>query len=107
MKPLFQKKPSANKIENYRPISFIATFSKTLEKVICIRLINFLEKHNIFLESQRSLHKGKSTSTVLVNFLEDVYKTHDNKEVCVGLFLDLIKAFDMVSHDILLQKLDI
>jgi hypothetical protein len=34
-----------------------------------------------------------------------VYKTLDNKEVCVGLFLDLSKAFDMVNH-ILLQKLD-
>jgi hypothetical protein len=35
-----------------------------------------------------------------------VYKILDNKEVCVGLFLDLSKAFDMVNHNILLQKLD-
>jgi hypothetical protein len=59
----------------------------------------------MFIESQRSFCKGKSTSTALVNFLEDVYKTLDNKEVCVGLFLDSSKAFDMVNH-ILLQKLD-
>jgi hypothetical protein len=39
--------------------------------------------------------------------LEDVYnKTLDNKEVCVGLFLDLSKALDMVNHNILLKKLD-
>jgi hypothetical protein len=35
-----------------------------------------------------------------------VYKTLDNKEVCVGVFLDLTEGFDMVNHDILLQKLD-
>jgi hypothetical protein len=35
-----------------------------------------------------------------------VYKTLDNKEVCVGLFLDLSKASDMVNNKILLQKLD-
>jgi hypothetical protein len=60
----------------------------------------------MFIESQHSFHKGKSTSTALVNFLEDVYKTLDNKEVCVGLFLDLSDTFDMVNHNILLQKLD-
>jgi len=80
----------------------ISAFSKTLEKVIRVRFINFLEKHNIFLESQHSFHKDKSTSTALVNFLEDVYETQDNKVVCVGLFLDLIVAFNMVSHNILL-----
>jgi hypothetical protein len=60
----------------------------------------------MFIESQHGFRKGKSTSTALVNFLEDVYKTLDNKEVCVDLFLDLCKAFDMVNHNILLQKLD-
>jgi hypothetical protein len=82
------------------------TFSKILEKVVCIGLINFMEKQNILIESQLSFLKGKSTSTALVTFLEDVYKTLDNKEVCVGLFLNLSKAFDMVNHNILLQKLD-
>ena len=38
--------------------------------------------YNIFLESQNSFHKGRFTST-LVNFLEDVYSTLDNKKrVC-------------------------
>jgi hypothetical protein len=104
-KPLF-KKGAPNEIENYRPVSLVSTFSKILEKVVCISLINFLEKHNMFIESQHGFRKGKCTSTALVNFLEDVYKTLDNKEVCVGLFLDLSKVFDMVNHNILLQKLD-
>ena len=76
-----------------------------MEKVVRIILINFLEKHNIFLGSQHSFCKGRSTIIALLNFLEDVYKALDNKEVCVGLFLDLTKASDMVNH-ILLQKLD-
>jgi hypothetical protein len=105
IKPLF-KKGALNEIENYRPVSLVSTFSKILEKVVSIKLINFLEKHNMFIESQHGFRKGKSTSTALVNFLEDVYKTLDNKEACVGQFLDLSEAFDMVSLNILLQKLD-
>jgi hypothetical protein len=59
----------------------------------------------MFIESRHGFRKGKFTSTVVVNFLEDVYKTLVNKEVYVGLFLDLSKASDMANH-ILLQKLD-
>ena len=34
-----------------------------------------------------------------------VYKTLDDKEACVVLFLDLSKAFHLVNHNILLQIL--
>jgi hypothetical protein len=36
----------------------------------------------------------------------DVNKTLDNKEVGVGIFLNLTKATDVVNNDILLQKID-
>jgi hypothetical protein len=78
IKPLF-KKGAAYEIENYRSVSLISTFLKILEKVLCVRLINFLEKYNIFLESQHSFHNGRSTSTALVNLLEDVYITLGDK----------------------------
>jgi hypothetical protein len=41
----------------------------------------------------------------LINFLEDAYKTLDDKQACVGLFLNLSKACDLVNHNILLKKL--
>jgi hypothetical protein len=71
------------------------------KKIVCITLINFFEKHTILLESQHVFHIGRSTSIALINFLED------DKEACVGLFLDLSKASDLVNHNILLQKLDV
>ena len=54
IKPLF-KKGATNEIENYRPLSLISTFQKNLVKVVCIRLIHFLDKYNIFLETQHCM----------------------------------------------------
>jgi hypothetical protein len=85
IKPL--KKGSANEVENNKQISLLSTFSKIFEKVVCT-LINFLGKHNILLESQHGFRKG---STSFVNLLKDVCETPENKDVCVGLFLDLSK----------------
>ena len=65
-------------------------------------MIKFWERNNTFIECQ-----GRSTNTALNNFLECVYKMLDKGEDCVGLFLDLTKAFDMVNHDRLLQKLQV
>jgi retron-type reverse transcriptase len=66
-----------------------------------IRLIQFWERNNIFIECQHGFHTGRSTNTAL-----NKYKILDNWEACVGLFLDLTKAFDIVNHDILLQRLE-
>jgi len=38
----------------------------------------------------------------IVNF---VTKALNDSEFCIGVFLDLRKAFDVCSHDILLKKL--
>ena len=44
-------------------------------------------------------------NTAIVNFIEDVHDYIDNKEICIGLLLDLSKAFDLIDHIVLLNKL--
>ena len=48
---------------------------------------------------QHGFLKGKFTNTAIVNFLKDVYNSMDNKEISIGLFLDLSKAFDLVDNN--------
>jgi hypothetical protein len=43
--------------------------------------------------------------TAVAEFTKMVYKSLDEKEINIGLFLDLSEAFDLVDHDILLRKM--
>jgi hypothetical protein len=46
MAPLY-KKGNKKDINNYRPTSLLTSFSKILEKVLQIRLLDHLHKNNI------------------------------------------------------------
>jgi hypothetical protein len=43
--------------------------------------------------------------TATGDFIERVYKSLDEREIGIGIFLDLSKAFDLVNRDILLRKM--
>jgi len=55
------KNGSAYETEKYIPISLILTFSKILEKIVCIRVINVFENNTVLLHSQHGFHKADPT----------------------------------------------
>jgi hypothetical protein len=100
------KKGDKKHTENYRPISILSSFSKILEGAMNKQLVLFLQKQNIISNEQHGFIKGKSTDTAIFNFLENIREALDKKQNCIGLFLDLTKAFDLVPHQELIQKLN-
>ena len=70
------------------------------------RLLSFINKYSIINNKQHGFCKGKSTHTAITEFTKRVYKALDEKEMSIGIFLDLSKAFDLVDHDILLSKME-
>ena len=100
------KKDDEQLLENYRPVSTLPVFGKILEKLIFNRLYSFLITKGIMHENQFGFRKGHSTNHALnysVNHIETLLK--DNKHV-LAIFIDLSKAFDTISHDKLITKLN-
>ena len=103
--PIFKKGQKDN-IGNYRPISVLPTFSKLLEKIVHCRLSSYLNSFNIIGNSQYGFREGRSTTAAVLSLTDYILKAFDDKNFVVGLFLDLIKAFETVDHSILLRKLE-
>lgn len=103
--PIF-KSGSKYEVNNYRPISLLSVFSKILEKLMHIRVYKYLEIHQVIFESQFGFQQGKSTYHSLIEIVEKIRNSIENKNYGCGIFIDLKKAFDTVNHNILLLKLE-
>ena len=91
---------------NYRPISTLSALTQIFEKIICEQLVNYLEKHKILYEFQFGFRKGHTTSQAIAEIAYNLRDAIDNNLYSCGVFLDFSKAFDTVSHTILLKKME-
>ena len=92
-------------MNNYRPISVLTQFNQLFERLLAKRLLGFFDKFDIFNKKQFGFLKNHSTEHAILDLKEYLLKNINKKQVTALLFLDLQKAFDTVSHDILLKKL--
>ena len=103
--PIF-KKGDPQVLSNYRPISLLPIFSKIYEKLMHKRIYVFLKEKKILYPLQFGFQENNSIDHALITMTEEIRSSLDNRRYGCGIFLDLQKAFDTVSHDILLAKLE-
>ena len=102
--PIYKKGPRYDK-SNYRPISVLPILSLIFERHVSIQLKMFLEECNLFYSRQSGFRSNHSCQTALVKLVDEWISAIDKHEIVGTIFLDLSKAFDLVDHGILLDKL--
>ena len=98
-------KSKGSNFKCYRPISLLCCISKVFERFI----FNALYRHcKVWLhQNQFRFRKNRSATIQLLIFLDSIYSKYDDETVdkLTILYLGFAKAFDKVSHHIIIEKL--
>lgn len=102
--PLF-KKGAKNIASNYRPISLTSIVCKIMESIVKEKIMSHLMTENLVSRHQYGFIPGRSTTTQLLNYLNDCIEALVEGNVTDTIYFDFSKAFDTVPHNRLLKKL--
>ena len=101
------KKGSHEEVNNYCPISILPVLSKVLEKHVHESLSDFLHQHTLLHKTQSGFRAKHLCETALTNMIDLWLNAIDNGQMIGVVLVDFKKAFDLVDHRILLNKLEI
>lgn len=102
--PVF-KTGAKDSARNYRPISLLCAASKLFETVLHDVLTSSVK--GILISEQHGFMSGRSTTTNLVSFMQRASEAVHHRRQLDTVYFDLSKAFDVVSHPLLISKLSL
>lgn len=103
-RPIY-KGGSHSEYRNYRPVAQLNQVHKVMEAFMSQRLSYYLHQNEIIAKNQYAYQKTKSTNTLLTDFSQLIFKCLNDRRQALVLFIDYSKAFDILDHNLLVQRL--
>jgi hypothetical protein len=100
------KKGDPTDKNNYRPIALLCCLSKVLEKCVDTQVRSYMNRHGYFYTHQYGFRAGYQCPHAILKFCSEILESRNIKAPIVSLFLDIRKAFDSMSFNILFDKLE-
>ena len=93
--------------KNYRPVAIVPILSKVLERAIFNQLVKYLDKNNLIHPNHHAYRPGHNTTTALIQMYDGWLRGVDSGNPVGACLLDMSAAFDVVDHQLLLDKLSL
>ena len=103
--PVFKNAGERSTAKNYRPVSLLYVVSKVFEELVNNRIVDHLEKCDLFSDFQYGFRSSRSTADLLTVVSDRIARTFNRSGATRAAALDISKAFDRVWHAGLLDKL--
>ena len=99
------KKGNRAVMANFRPVALTSIISKVFEKIICSAILSFLTRNRLITPQQHGFVRGRSCQTNILLCLERWTASLDSGNSIDVAYFDYSKAFDKVSHRLLMVKI--
>ena len=103
--PVFKNIEERSTTINYRPVSLLSVVSKVFEKLVNNRIVDHLEKCDLFSDFQYGFRYSKSTADLPKVVPDRIAKAFTRAGVTWAIAIDIYKDFNRVGHAGLLHKL--
>ena len=92
-------------LSNYRSIALLPSISKIFEYVFLEQLSNYFFQNNLLSSQQNRFRAKHSTELAAHNLVDHLTYKLNSGNIPTNIYIDLYKAFDTLTHSILLDKM--
>ena len=88
-------------------MNVIAAILKVIKRILLHQMLDYLDNNDVIHKSHHGAVKGRLTQTLVTEIHDWLLENKTREQEAALLILDQSKAYKIIDHEILLQKMDI